>query len=283
MAQSAPLIGRAVLRKEGPEKVTGRARYIDDLHFPEMIYGVTVRSQCARGRIKKIEFGPEIPWNEFTIVTAKDVPGSNYVALILHDQPFLADQMINHPEEAVVLLAHPDKYLLEVARRAVKIVVEEMPAIHSIDDALAKETVVWGDDNVLKKYLVDKGNVDTAWSKADLIVEGEYHTGAQEQLYIEPNGMIAMANAKDGVTIWGSMQCPYYVHKALLPLFKLPEDKIRIIQAETGGGFGGKEEYPSMIAGHTALLAWKSGKPVKIIYDRAEDMAATTKRHPSRT
>ncbi len=79
------------------------------------------------------------------------------------------------------------------------------------------------------------------------------------------------------------MQCPYYVHKALVKLFALPDEKIRIIQTETGGGFGGKEEYPSLIAGHAALLAWKSGKPVKIIYDRAEDMVATTKRHPSRT
>jgi CO/xanthine dehydrogenase Mo-binding subunit len=79
------------------------------------------------------------------------------------------------------------------------------------------------------------------------------------------------------------MQCPYYVHKALIKLFGLPEDKIRVIQTETGGGFGGKEEYPSMIAGHAALLSLKSGKPVKMIYDRAEDMVATTKRHPSRT
>jgi CO/xanthine dehydrogenase Mo-binding subunit len=92
-----------------------------------------------------------------------------------------------------------------------------------------------------------------------------------------------VANADEGVTVWGSMQCPYSVHKALIKLFGLPEEKIRVIQTETGGGFGGKEEYPSMIAGHAALLAWKSGKPVKMIYDRAEDMVATTKRHPSRT
>ena len=115
------------------------------------------------------------------------------------------------------------------------------------------------------------------------IVEGEYHTGAQEQLYIENNGAIAIANAQEGVTVWGSMQCPYYVHKALVKLFGLPEEKIRVIQTETGGGFGGKEEYPSLLAGHAALLSWKSGKPVKMIYDRAEDMVATTKRHPSRT
>src|SRR5437879_2183603 len=95
--------------------------------------------------------------------------------------------------------------------------------------------------------------------------------------------MIAVAIPEKGVTVWGSMQCPYYVHKALMALFGLPADKVRVIQSETGGGFGGKEEYPSMIAGHAALLAWKSGKPVKIVYDRAEDMAATTKRHPSVT
>src|SRR6185503_15378157 len=101
--------------------------------------------------------------------------------------------------------------------------------------------------------------------------------------YIEPNGMLAIASPGNGVTVWGSLQCPYYVHNALAPLFGLPADKIRVVQMETGGGFGGKEEYPTLIAGHAALLAWKSGHPVKMIYDRAEDLAATTKRHPSRT
>ena len=190
---------------------------------------------------------------------------------------------VNHPEEPILLLAHHDKYLLEEARRNVRIEIEELPAIFTLEDSLAKKEIIWGEDNVFKKFLVDKGNVDDAWANADFIVEGEYETGAQEQLYIENNGVIAIANPDEGVTVWGSMQCPYYVHKALVKLFGLPEEKIRVIQTETGGGFGGKEEYPSLIAGHAALLAWKSGKPVKIIYDRAEDMVATTKRHPSRT
>ena len=85
----------------------------------------------------------------------------------------------------------------------------------------------------------------------------------------------------DGITVYGSMQCPYYVHRALMVLMGLPGDKVRVVQTETGGGFGGKEEYPSMIAGHAALLARKSGRPVKLIYDRVEDMIATTKRHPA--
>jgi CO/xanthine dehydrogenase Mo-binding subunit len=95
--------------------------------------------------------------------------------------------------------------------------------------------------------------------------------------------MLAAAEGTDAVTVWGSMQCPYYVHAALMSLFALPSEKVRVVQMETGGGFGGKEEYPSIIAGHAALLSWKSGRPVKMVYDRAEDMAATTKRHPSRT
>src|SRR2546425_1411750 len=287
------LVGKPVPRKEGRQKVTGQALYVDDLSFPGMLHGVTVRSSIARGRIKNISFdqppataggsGRDLPWNEFTIVTARDIPGENYVALILDDQPYLTENSVNHPEEPIVLLAHHDKYLLEEARRQVRIEYEEMPEIFSLPDSLARKEIIWGEDNIFKKFLVDKGNVDDAWARADFIVEGEYETGAQEQLYIENNGAIAIANPDDGVTVWGSMQCPYYVHKALIKLFGLPEEKIRVIQTETGGGFGGKEEYPSMIAGHAALLSWKSGKPVKMIYDRAEDMSATTKRHPSRT
>jgi len=276
-------IGKPVPRKEGRKKVTGQALYVDDLSFPDMLHGATVRSPVARGKITNISFNGDIPWDELVIVTAADIPGANYVALILNDQPYLADGFVNHPEEPVLLLAHKDKYLVEEAHRNVRIEIEELPAVFSLEDSLAKKQIIWGEDNVFKKFLVDKGNVDDAWASADLIIEGEYETGAQEQLYIENNGAIAIANPAAGVTVWGSMQCPYYVHKALVKLFGLPDEKIRIIQTETGGGFGGKEEYPSLIAGHAALLAWKSGKPVKIIYDRAEDMVATTKRHPSRT
>jgi len=276
-------IGKSVPRKEGREKVTGSARYVDDLTFPEMIHGVTVRGSIARGKILNIRFGEGIPWSEFTIVTAKDIPGKNCIALLIEDQPCLADQFVNHPEEAILLLAHPDKYLLEEARRAVQIEFEPLPAVFSVEDSLSRKEIIWGEDNIFKSYRVEKGDVVSAWSVADFIVEGEYETGAQEQLYIEPQGMIAIANSTDGVTVWGSLQCPYYIHKSLVRLFGLPKEKVRVVQAETGGGFGGKEEYPSMIAAHAALLALKSGKPVKMIYDRAEDMAATTKRHPSRT
>jgi CO/xanthine dehydrogenase Mo-binding subunit len=277
------IVGSSVPRKEGWDKVTGAARYVDDMVLPGMLYGATVRSTIARGKIRNISFDPSIPWSEFVVVSSKDIPGKNHIALILDDQPCLASEAVNHPEEPILLLAHPDRHKLRKAVDAVAIDYDPLPSIHSIEESEEQSTIIWGSDNTLKSYLVEKGDVDAVWKDAAHIVEGEYFTGAQEQLYIENNGVIAAYDPEHGVTVWGSLQCPYYVHKALMALCGLPENKVRVVQMETGGAFGGKEEYPSMIAGHAALLAIKSGQPVKFVYDRMEDMVATTKRHPSRT
>jgi CO/xanthine dehydrogenase Mo-binding subunit len=277
------IIGNSVPRKEGRDKVTGRSQYVDDMVLPDMLFGATVRSQIPRGRIQNISFADGIPWDEFVIVSAKDIPGKNCIALIGEDQPCLASEFVNHPEEPILLLAHPNRHLLPQAVKAVSIEYEPWPAIFTIEESERCTEVIWGDDNTFKTYRIQKGDVEGIWEKADYIVEGEYSTGAQEQLYIEPNGMIAAFDESTGITVWGSLQCPYYIHKALMALANLPAEQVRVVQMETGGAFGGKEEYPSMIAAHATLLAMKAGKPVKIIYDRMEDMAATTKRHPSRT
>src|SRR5262249_4685784 len=123
------LIGKSIPRKEGRMKVTGQALYVDDLNFPDMLHGVTVRSSIPRGRIKSIKFAGDLPWDKFTIVTANDIPGENYVALILNDQPYLSAEVVNHPEEPILLLAHADKYLCEEARLNVQIEYEPLPAI----------------------------------------------------------------------------------------------------------------------------------------------------------
>jgi CO/xanthine dehydrogenase Mo-binding subunit len=279
----APIVGTSVPRMEGRAKVTGEARYVDDMVLPGMLHGATVRSRIPRGKIKKLTLGLGIDWSEFVIVTPSDIPGKNCIALIEDDQPCLADGLVNHPEEPILLLAHPDRHLLPKAVEAVTVEYEPLPAVFSMEESETSQQIVWGADNIFKTYLIEKGDVDTVWQSADHIVEAEYTTGAQEQLYIENNGMIAAFDLQQGLTVWGSLQCPYYIHKALMKLCNLPADRVRVVQMETGGAFGGKEEYPSMIAAHAALLAMKSGKPVKIIYDRMEDMAATTKRHPSRT
>jgi CO/xanthine dehydrogenase Mo-binding subunit len=283
MDHDGHIIGLSAPRKEGRAKVAGQARYIDDISLPDMFYGATVRSRIPRGTIKKITFARGLPWDEFVIVFAKDIPGKNHIALIENDQPCLADGVVNHPEEPILLLAHPDRHALPRAVEGVLIEYDPLPAIFTIEESEKPSEIVWGADNIFKSYLVQKGDLDSVWARAAHIVEGEYFTGAQEQLYIETNGVIADWNSDRGITVWGSLQCPYYVHKALMALLALPEDKVRVVQTETGGAFGGKEEYPSMLAAHASLLSIKSGRPVKMVYDRAEDMVATTKRHPSRT
>src|SRR5882757_1976865 len=157
-------VGKPVPRKEGRDKVTGRAVYVDDYELPDMLHGVTVRTPCARGRIVGTSFAPHIPWDQFVIVTARDIPGHNAVALITEDQPYLVEDSFEHCEEAVVLLAHPDKYRLEEARREVTFEVEPLTAVLRMEDS----------EKIFKSFLVEKGDVDTAWSDAEYVVEGTY-------------------------------------------------------------------------------------------------------------
>jgi len=260
------VVGRNVVRKDGAAKADGTARYVDDLVRPGMLYARTVRSAIPRGEIAGLRLAFDT--SGFTVVDARDIPGRNVVSLITDDQPCLADGRINHVAEPILLLAHEDRERLLAAR----VEVDYRRQVPVLDAERS--------DRVFKHIAIAKGDVETGVGRADLVIEGEYRTGHQEHLYIEPNGMLAFPE-NGGVTVVGSLQCPYYVHRALTVLLGLPGEKIRVVQAETGGGFGGKEEYPSMIAGHACLLALKSGRPVKLVYDRVEDMLATTKRHPS--
>jgi CO/xanthine dehydrogenase Mo-binding subunit len=267
-------------RLEGLAKLTGRERYVDDLPLDSFLWGMTVRSPAPRGRITAVRFGAEIDWSQYTIVDHRDLPGPNEIALIEPDQPVLAADIVRHVHEPVLLLAHPDREALRRAARAVTIEIAPEPAVLDFRIAPRPDQIQYGTDNVLKHLSITKGNVERALAKAPLVVEGTYETGAQEHVYLEPQGMIAELDG--GVLVLrGSMQCPYYVLKALLHALARDARQVRVIQTPTGGGFGGKEEYPSTIALHAALLTLQSGKPVKVVYDRGEDMAATTKRHPS--
>ncbi len=259
-------MGRNVPRKEGAAKVTGAAKYIDDISFPGMLHGRTVRSTIPRGRILGVRLPTGL--SGFTVVDHRDIPGRNVVALIEDDQPCLAEREIRHFAEPILLLAHADREKLLEAD--VSFDCEPMTPVLDPE----------GSDKTFQAITIARGDVARGFAEADVVVEGEYRTGHQEQLYIEPNGVIAVPE-NGGITVYGSLQCPYYVHRALKVLLGLPDEKVRVVQTETGGAFGGKEEYPSMIAGHAALLALKAKRPVKIVYDRAEDMVATTKRHPA--
>jgi CO/xanthine dehydrogenase Mo-binding subunit len=260
-------VGTNVLRKEGEAKVTGRARYLDDLSFPNLLYGRTIRSTIPAGEIAEVRC--QFDRRGFTVVDYQDIPGRNFVALIDEDQPCLAERQVRHVAEPVLLLAHADRERL--AEAAVEI--DYRPVTPNFDPEQATQA--------FKRISIDKGDIARGLAVADRVIEGEYRVGHQEQLYIEPNGVIAVPDGARAITVYGSMQCPYYVHRALKVLLGFSDDQVRVIQTETGGGFGGKEEYPSMIAGHAALLALKAGRPVKLVYDRGEDLLATTKRHPA--
>jgi CO/xanthine dehydrogenase Mo-binding subunit len=258
-------VGQSVRRKDGIGKATGAALYADDIVFPGMIHGRTIRSTIARGILRSATVKGNVPG--LTVCDYRDIPGRNVCYLIEQDQPFLVEKDIRHQAEPILLLAHENREILN----AVDVDVQ----VEKLDPLLDPEQ----SRGVFKQIDIVKGDVDAAMKTADVVIEGEYRTGHQEHVYIEPNGVIAVPE-KGGVAVYGSMQCPFYVIKALRAM--LGESMhIRVVQTETGGGFGGKEEYPSMIAGHACLLALKSGRPVKIIYDRVEDMIATTKRHPS--
>jgi CO/xanthine dehydrogenase Mo-binding subunit len=267
-------------RIEGIAKLTGTERYVDDLPAEGALWGMTVRSPAPRGWIREVRFDPSVDWSQFVVVDHRDVPGANEVLLIEPDQPVLASDRVRHVHEPVVLLAHASRDAVRQAARAVQIVVEPEEPYLDFASPPRPEQVQRGDDNVMKRIEVRKGDVEAALARSARVVEGEYRTGAQEHVYIETQGMLAWEDA--GVLfIKGSLQCPYYVHKAALRALGRDADAVRVVQAPTGGGFGGKEEYPSMIALHAALLALEAGRPVKIVYDRGEDMEATTKRHPA--
>jgi len=267
-------VGRArgaPLRREGPAKLTGAAKYTDDMVFPGAWFGLTIRSTEAHARILGLDLDPAFDWSRVVVLTARDIPGENVVSSIKDDQPALADELIRHHAEPVALLAAPDRPTLREAYRCITVRTEALPGV--FDPLLSKQQFA--------AYEVARGDVESALASAELVVECEYRVGHQEQLYIENNAMIAVPRADGGITIHGSMQCPYYIHTALKRALGLSSEQAVVIQAETGGGFGGKEEYPSVLAIHAALLARRVGRPVRMIYDRHEDLAATTKRHPA--
>ncbi|MEZ4361775.1 MAG: xanthine dehydrogenase family protein molybdopterin-binding subunit [Kofleriaceae bacterium] len=286
----APRIGASLPRVDGVAKVTGRARYLDDLPAPGAWYGATVRSTVAHGVLEAIELGDGVDWTQVAVVTAEDIAahgGHNLIHLIEDDQPALVaiGATVRHVDEAIALVAAPTRELALAAARAVRPRIRPLPPVFTVEDALAAEVRLHGEDNVFKAFLIRKGHADDAALEAALasahqVIEGRYYTSPQEQMYIEPQAM--MASWQDGrCHVVGSMQCPYYVHKAMKALLGCADDGVVITQSVTGGGFGGKEEYPSMLAAHVALLARKAGRAVKIVYDREEDIAATTKRHPA--
>jgi CO/xanthine dehydrogenase Mo-binding subunit len=270
------MIGVSPPRPDGLAKATGHTRYADDLKFPNLWFGATLRSPHAHARFERPAWRGGRPPGEAVLVTADDLKALgvvNGVQLLDDTWPILATGVANHVGEAVAIVAAPSRAAARAALEAVEVSYTPLEAIVDLRAADAQPP--------LYALNLECGNVESALEAADVIVDGEYRTGLQEHIYIECQAMTAWFDVEGRAHAVGSMQCPYYVHKAFVHALGLPDDKIRIAATAVGGGFGGKEDYPSLIALHAALLARAAGRPVRIAYDRHEDIIGTTKRHPS--
>lgn len=272
-------IGTPIRRFDFDEKVSGSARYCADVRLDGLLYAKTLRSTKARARIISLEIPPLA--EGYCTVSADDIPGRNVVPIVYEDQPFLARDVVNYIGEPILLVVGPDKgAILDIMSR-IRVTYEELQPVLSIDEAEQRtENFIFGDKPYFVSYECAKGDMNEAITRAAHVFEDEFRTGYQEHAYLETQGCIAVY--QDGrVTVSGSMQCPYYVKEALVQALGWPGERVRVIQLPTGGGFGGKEEYPSIPGVHAALAAIKTQRPVQLVFDRHEDMLCTTKRHPT--
>ncbi|MFQ5525817.1 MAG: xanthine dehydrogenase family protein molybdopterin-binding subunit [Thermoanaerobaculia bacterium] len=266
-----PIVGTSPARPDGAPKVRGEACYADDFYLPGMFYGATVRSPHPRARVEGVRH--EALADDVVVLTAADLPGPNSVRLIEDDWPVLADSEVRHVGEPVVLVAARSRVEARLAAESVQVDYQPLEPLLDFEDPAAE---------LISDFEILHGDPESELAAAARIVEGSYRCGHQEHIYIEPNAMTAWFEDDGSLVVAGSMQCPYYVHKSLAYALGLESREVRVQATAIGGGFGGKEDFPSMIAVHAAVLARAAGRPVRIVYDRHEDIIGTTKRHPAR-
>ena len=261
------------------DKVTGSARYCADLFPDGMLFARTLRSQRPRAWLRSVHV-PPLP-EGYTVIDYRDIPHKNVVPIVMEDQPFFAEKTVNYIGEPILLVAGPDREVLKAMLEQIRVEYEERTPVLTLEEAMTRTSdFLFENKPWFVEYEYGEGDMEAAARQAVRCVEEEFRTGYQEHAYIEPQSMIAAV--EDGIiTVRGSMQCPYYIKEALAQALGWSEERIRVIQLPTGGGFGGKEEFPSIPAVHAALAAIKTGKPVQLVYDRQEDILCTTKRHPA--
>ncbi len=259
-------ISTSIRKTDAEEKISGSAKYVADIKIEGMHHAITVRSTISSGYIKNISV-PELPEGYYT-VSAKDIPGKNIVKIIFQDQPIFTESKITYLREPIMLIVGPDKAIVKEIVDNVKITYEETEPVYD-----------WVNSAI--HYHFEKGNGGKAFENPEKVITHYYETGYQEQAYIETQGFIGYPEGEK-VTLIGSIQCPYYVKNAVIQALGTTPENVRVIQPSIGGAFGGKEEFPSLTACQLAVAVKKIRKPISLIYDRAEDMEVTTKRHPSK-
>jgi CO/xanthine dehydrogenase Mo-binding subunit len=258
-------ISESIPKIDASVKISGSALYTADIKKEHLLYAKTIRSSIPRGTFK-ISY-PPLPEGYF-VVDYHDVPGKNIVKIIFEDMPFFAENEVQHIGEPIALLVGPVKEVILQLIQQVQI--DYTPLEPILDDSLS-----------VIHYAFTKGSPSEMFEKASKVITRTYSTGYQEQAYIEPQGFICYPEDGGKITLVGSIQCPYYVKNAVLQALDYPQHLVRVIQPAVGGAFGGKEEFPSIMACQIAVAVHKIKQPIQLIYERMEDIICTTKRHPS--
>ena len=276
-------ISRAMRRLDAVDKSEGRSKYISDYDFPDCLWARMVRSGIPRGKIKNIEL-PELPEGYYW-VSYKDIPegGHNYLHMIATDWKCFADDRVLYVGETIGLIVGPDKTTVEDLRDRIRIEYEEEEPAVSIDEGVACKGGAFINDNNIHCHLkLEVGeDVESVFKRCDRVVEETVETGYQEHVYLETNGACCIPE-NGGYTIYASAQCPFYIRKSIAPVLNIDPEKIVVRQTTTGGAFGGKEHFPDVLCGPLLLAAYKTGRGVKMVFDREEDIENSVKRHPSK-
>ena len=275
-------ISDPVRRVDAVEKLTGRARYVADYAFEGLLYARLLRSDRPRARILDVTV-PELPEGYF-FIDASDIPagGKNSIHMIKDDWRVFAENEVRYKGETIALLVGPDKETLLDLLSRVRVTYEDREPATTIEEGLAcKGGPIVGTDNLYGEYHLTKGDPEAAFRRAARVIEGTYRTGFQEHLYLETQGMVG--TYEDGkLTLYASSQCPFYIRKAVAGVLGVEESDVRVKQTTTGGGFGGKEHFPDVIATPLAVAVHKIRRPIQLVFERDEDISFTCKRHPSR-
>ena len=263
-------ISQSVTKKDHSPKIRGEAIYVADYPTDGVLVGKMLRSSKARAKLLDIKL-PKLP-DGYIVVNKNDVPGDNNVNIVMDDTPVFARDTVEYIGDPILMVVGENEKVVDDIISKTEVIYEEQTPVLDVRDF----------DTVFFDYNYGKGDIEAAFDEADTVFEEEFETGYQEQAYLETQGMIAEPH--DGrMTVHGSLQCPYYVHGALARALGYKPEQVQVKQDVTGGGFGGKEAYPSILACQTAVAAYKAKKPVSVIFDRREDMEFTSKRHPSLT
>ncbi len=287
-------IGASTPRPDGTLKVTGEFGYASDMWHEDMLWGHTLRSPHAHARIRSVDVGRALAQpGVYAVLTHDDLPTEHTrYGLEFTDTPVLADGVVRYHGEPVALVAadHP-----ETARRAAaKIVVdyEPLPVVHDEATALAPDAPVLHpgrDDhhaahvahpNIVHRQPIVRGDADAAARRADVVVTGHYEVGMQDQAFLGPESGLAVPAEDGGVDLYIATQWLHADLRQMAPVLGLPESKVRMTLSGVGGAFGGREDLSMQI--HACLLAMRTGKPVKMVYNRFESFFGHVHRHPAR-